>query len=333
MKVHEAAKALGVTPRTLRFYEEKGLIAPIKEIENGYRFYRQEDIETLRWIVSLRELGMSLTDIKEIVANIDNASTFIRKLDLARSALYAELSDTIAALRAFDETMDVWRRSGVPKLDQAEQSAKQLREQRELRTSWSDRWKYDEIALQYGENAPLVALSRFIEPKQYEQALIRTAEWIDPRSEEEGLELGAGSGNLSVMLDSPNVHLTLIEQSAEMLSILRERLPHADTRQGNLLALPLNGRVFHFIACSFALQHLDHNGQLLALAEMDRVLHTKGRIVITGFMCNKNSPDNEDQGITPSLLPELMKWLQLRHYSVITEQLNEEVFILFAEKL
>ncbi|GKU79494.1 MerR family transcriptional regulator [Paenibacillus sp. L3-i20] len=332
MQVHQAAKALGVTPRTLRFYEEKGLVAPGKEMENGYRYYRQEDIETLRWVVSLRELGMSLSQIKGIVANINNADIFIRKLDLARSELYAELSDTIDALGAFDATMDAWRRSGVPQLDQAELSAKRLRGQRVLRSSWSDRWKYDEIALQYGAKAPIIALSSFIEPELYEQALVRTSEWVDPLDGENGLEVGAGSGNLSVMLNLPGVQLTLVEQSAEMLSILRERLPLTDTRQGNLLALPLSGRTFNFIACSFALQHLEHEGQLLALAEMDRVLLANGRLVLTGFMNNKKSPDNVDKGMTPSLLPELIEWLKCHHYSVINEQLSHDVFILFAEK-
>lgn len=73
MKIKEAAKYLGMTPRNIRFYEEAGLITAGRE-ENGYREYNGQDLERLRQIKILRDLDVSLEQIrlyfrKEITLN------------------------------------------------------------------------------------------------------------------------------------------------------------------------------------------------------------------------------------------------------------------------
>jgi len=347
MMVHEAARIVGVTPRTLRFYEEKGLVAPRKIYENGYRSYSDEDITRLRWIISLRELGMSVAQIAETIPLIAEPDQLIRKVDQARARLHEELTAALDALRAFDETIAGWQREGAPVLEDAEQAAARIRHNRMLRTSWSDEWNYDLLARQYGYEAPIMALSGIMHPQQYERAIRRTLEWIDPAPHECGLETGAGSGNLTSLLCAAGAHMTIVEQSGEMISLLRGRLPHVDARQGNLLSLPLT-QTFEFVACSFALQHLVRSGQLLALGEMDRTLKPGGRMVITGlithdlqnaeacapppFLEQQNSEAIRLAGLMPSLLSALVHWLEQRSYSVVTEQLDEHISILYAAK-
>lgn len=335
MLVHEAAKALGITPRTLRFYEEKGLISPLKEDDNGYRNYSEEDLYRLRWIVSFRELRMTVAQISEVIPLLHQPHCFIRKVNESRAQLYKDLADAVEALRAFDETIASWQQEGLPQLTQAEQAAKRIKQNRCLRSAWSDEWNYDEMALQYGHKAPIVALYGIIEARQYENALRRTAEWVDPAPDEHGLELGSGNGNLTMLLCASGARMTVVEQSSEMLSLLRERLPYVDARQGNLLALPISEQNRDFIACSFALQHIARSGQLLALGEMDRTLKPKGKIVITGIMeeqrhTKRSSESNE--GLTPSLIPELLEWFHQKRYSVVTEKLADSLFILCAVK-
>lgn len=63
MKIKKAAELLGMTPRNIRFYEETGLIV-MGRSENGYRDYNEHDIERLRQIKVLRDLGISIEDIK-----------------------------------------------------------------------------------------------------------------------------------------------------------------------------------------------------------------------------------------------------------------------------
>ncbi len=60
-KIDDVAKATGLTKRTIRYYEEIGLIKPPARSEGGTRLYTAEDIERLKNIVAAREvLGFSL---------------------------------------------------------------------------------------------------------------------------------------------------------------------------------------------------------------------------------------------------------------------------------
>ncbi len=65
MKIKELEQASGLPRASIRFYEKEGLLAPARE-ENGYRDYSEEDLETLKKIVLLRALEVSLKDIQAL---------------------------------------------------------------------------------------------------------------------------------------------------------------------------------------------------------------------------------------------------------------------------
>lgn len=341
VKVFEAARLLDTTPRTLRFYEEKGLVTPAKARENGYRLYSEEDIERLRWIIALRELGMPLAAIGEVLQTARQPDDFLRLADRARALLYEEWVAAGQKLQALDDTIAKWRQQPQPELGAAEVAAEKMKHSRSQRSSWNDRWDYDRLALEHGEAAPMAVLAKVLTPTSYEQALMKTLEWIDPIAGEYGAELGAGTGNLSVKLAEAGVRLTAIEQSAQMLGILRRRLPHVDAKLGNLLTLPLPDRVCSFIACSFAMHHLNASQQLLALAEMDRILLPGGRIAITDISRNSEAADSSKfaaagqpiaAAIEPLRLHELQSWLQSRRYSIFVKRLESAAIMIFAVK-
>ena len=60
MHVSEIARAVGITPSAVRFYERKGILPRAPRQPNGYRDYTDDDICRLRIIVSLRRLGLDL---------------------------------------------------------------------------------------------------------------------------------------------------------------------------------------------------------------------------------------------------------------------------------
>lgn len=64
MTVGEVAKKMGVTVRTLQYYDNKGLLSPSAESEGGRRLYTDKDLVMLHQIISLKSLGFSLDDIK-----------------------------------------------------------------------------------------------------------------------------------------------------------------------------------------------------------------------------------------------------------------------------
>jgi DNA-binding transcriptional MerR regulator len=63
----DLARATGHTLRTIRHYETAGLLAPSEVSDGGHRRYTGEDLERLRLIIDLREVGLSLCEIKSIL--------------------------------------------------------------------------------------------------------------------------------------------------------------------------------------------------------------------------------------------------------------------------
>jgi DNA-binding transcriptional MerR regulator len=66
LTVRDAAERLGVTPRTLKYYEERGLVSPTRS-EGRYRLYDEEDLKRFGRILRLRSLGFSLHGITEML--------------------------------------------------------------------------------------------------------------------------------------------------------------------------------------------------------------------------------------------------------------------------
>src|SRR3954452_380174 len=68
LRIQEVAEDTGLTPRTIRYYEEVGLLAPAARSEGAYRLYDGEDLERLRFIRGLRDdAGFSLSGIRQLL--------------------------------------------------------------------------------------------------------------------------------------------------------------------------------------------------------------------------------------------------------------------------
>ena len=66
MKINEVEALVGISKKSIRFYEEEGLLTPKRNSENGYRNYCGEDVETLLKIKALRKLGLPLEEIRAL---------------------------------------------------------------------------------------------------------------------------------------------------------------------------------------------------------------------------------------------------------------------------
>ena len=68
LRIQEVAAALGLTTRTIRYYEELGLLEPAGRSGGAYRLYDADDIERLRFIKGLRDdAGFSLAEIGQLL--------------------------------------------------------------------------------------------------------------------------------------------------------------------------------------------------------------------------------------------------------------------------
>ncbi|WP_127530702.1 MerR family transcriptional regulator [Paenibacillus kobensis] len=353
MKVQEVARRLGVTPRAVRFYEEKGLVHPRKAAGNGYRLYTEDDVERLRWVVALRELGLPLASIADVLdarSQTAGQTSLLARLDVARAELYAQWRSATQALEAFDAAVTRLQH-GEEELQLLENAAVKLHDLRLLRESWQDRWQFDGLAAVHAEDAALIYWSQRLNRAEYNQALQRAVEWLDPSDGEQGLDLAAGTGNLTALLVNEGTAVTAVEQSANMLSVYRDRFSAADAKQGNLLALPLTEAVYSYAGCTFAFHYLEHAQQIAALEEIDRVLLSGGRYVMTGLAkehlaapqqqetsaMDRQQAQVEQRPNEPDQLFEidyaaLTAWLNKRGYHVILEQVSGVVTLLCAIK-
>ena len=81
--VQQVARAAGTTSRTLRHYDDIGLLPPARVGANGYRYYDDDDLVRLQRILLLRDLGLALTTIAEVLDGERDAVAALRThLDL-----------------------------------------------------------------------------------------------------------------------------------------------------------------------------------------------------------------------------------------------------------
>ncbi|SDM51446.1 DNA-binding transcriptional regulator, MerR family [Paenibacillus jilunlii] len=83
-KVGELARLTGLTIRTLRYYDQIDLFAPSGYSDSGHRLYTEADIVRLQQILSLKELGLSLEEIKTVLTGNDFSLPEIISLQIAR---------------------------------------------------------------------------------------------------------------------------------------------------------------------------------------------------------------------------------------------------------
>ncbi|MFL9962245.1 MerR family transcriptional regulator [Paraburkholderia sediminicola] len=142
LTVRDAAERLGVTPRTLKYYEERGLVSPTRS-EGRYRLYDEEDLKRFGRILRLRSLGFSLHGITEMLKRplepVDGGHRF-------STESLKQIRDAIAQqVEALDARIEAMRR--------------ELKEAQKLRAELSPDLDYLERRLA-GENADALLAQR-----------------------------------------------------------------------------------------------------------------------------------------------------------------------------
>lgn len=103
MTVGEVAKKMGVTARTLQYYDKEGLLSPSAESEGGRRLYTDKDLITLHQIISLKSLGFSLEDIKERLISLDTPVDVANVLAEQAEEVRQKIEQLSASLTAIEQ--------------------------------------------------------------------------------------------------------------------------------------------------------------------------------------------------------------------------------------
>ena len=103
MTVGEVAKKMGVTVRTLQYYDKEGLLSPSAESEGGRRLYTDKDLITLHQIISLKSLGFSLDDIKERLISLETPADVANALTEQADDIRQKIKQLQASLSAIEQ--------------------------------------------------------------------------------------------------------------------------------------------------------------------------------------------------------------------------------------
>lgn len=102
MTVGEAARRMGITVRTLQYYDKEGLLSPSAVSEGGRRLYTDKDILKLHQIISLKHLGFSLDDIKNRLIPLDTPEEVAQALARQAAALKEQIGSLSSTLRKLE---------------------------------------------------------------------------------------------------------------------------------------------------------------------------------------------------------------------------------------
>lgn len=103
MRIGDMAKSYGVTLRALRFYEDKGLLSPVRE--GSARLYTHRDRARLKLILLGRKVGFSLRDVKQMIDLYDPTGTNTRQMRVALEKGEKQLRRLQAQRAAVDDAI------------------------------------------------------------------------------------------------------------------------------------------------------------------------------------------------------------------------------------
>ncbi len=104
MIVGEAAKQSGLPPKTLRYYEEIGLVEPGR-LSNGYRDYDLDDLARLKFLSRARSLGFTIEDCRTLLSLGDDEHRSSRDVKIIAKAHLENIEHKISELQAMKKAL------------------------------------------------------------------------------------------------------------------------------------------------------------------------------------------------------------------------------------
>lgn len=116
LQIGEVAEQVGLSLRTVRYYEEVGLVSPSARSEGGFRLYSDEDVSKLALVKRMKPLGLTLEEMGELVRLIEDGSQ-------ADALAEADLRRVVEGLREYATRGDI----AIERFDRDLTQARQLR--------------------------------------------------------------------------------------------------------------------------------------------------------------------------------------------------------------
>ncbi len=266
----EFAKKAGVTIRTIRYYDSKGILKPSYTNNLGYRYYSDEDFIKLKKILALKYLGLSLDEIIS-TENCDyKKEDMMNSLKLQKSIIKNKMNNMKVVLNAIETAEFSMNENSNMKWEEAIDVIKSLESEKELLQRSRD-------ASNLNEGVKL--MDRFSTnrygwyPWVFDNMKIKKKDKV--------LEIGCGNGvlwakNMDNLHESIEVTLTEIYEDMinEAKSNLRDNSKRFNFIITDLTSLPFDDNSFDVVIANhilFFMKDID-----LALAEIKRVIKPNG---------------------------------------------------------
>ena len=121
-RIGELAAKIGLTERTIRYYEERGLLESVKRLDGGQRVYTDDDVRRLKFIQKLKVLGLTLAEMQELETlygrHRTNAKVLPRLVELLDAHLET-VGERLAELAALRDEIRSYRGHVMKRIEEA----------------------------------------------------------------------------------------------------------------------------------------------------------------------------------------------------------------------
>ncbi|GAA0766848.1 MerR family transcriptional regulator [Clostridium subterminale] len=266
----EFAKKAGVTIRTIRYYDSKGILKPSYTNDLGYRYYSDEDFIKLKKILALKYLGLSLDEIISTEKCDYKKEDIMNSLKLQKSIIKNKMNNMKVVLNAIETAEFSINENSNMKWEEAIDVIKSLESEKELLQRSRD-------ASNLNEGVKL--MDRFSTNRYGWYPWV--FDNIKIKNKDKVLEVGCGNGVLwTKNMDNlhKSIEVTLTEICEEMINEAKLNLGN-DSKRFNfiitdLTSLPFDDNSFDVVIANhilFFMKDID-----LALAEISRVVKPNG---------------------------------------------------------
>lgn len=291
--IGQIATELNTTTRTIRHYEKKGLITPHSLNEAGYRLYSSLESALLEHILVLRALGFKIQDIEHFIISLQDSTPCAKHMGVLIDQQLTAIEKELSRLKRVQHTLErikfTLKINPQNPLALVTEMGKTFTRNWDAAGNWKDLWNFDRWAKSYDtkveETTPPPNMGESHEGTQTynpHQSYTKVLDLVCALVPDHATvcDIGIGTGNLSLPLIRKGCHVIGVDQSRNMLIQAAQKLPQADLRQGNFLALPLSDHSVDAVVTTYAIHHLNEAEKELAIAEMVRVLRPGGVIAI-----------------------------------------------------
>lgn len=315
MNTKEICTQLSISPKMLRIYESQKLINAERG-ENNYRNYTTDDVLRIQIIVTLRNLGFSLNEIKTILNLKKNKNDVVSSFYIQLKAIEAKIDELNNVKRRLNDTINEILNvedKGI-EFSNALFSCEKNRGIKSIAEEMISLWNFDSMAENY--------VNRYLKEDMGYLNAIRTVKNMlkNLPLNKSFLDVGGGTCNLWCDLES-SYRLTVIDKSLQMILTAREKVPWAKYVLGDITLDDIEkfGK-FDIVVSTFTLHHITYENQRKVIENLIDLCDTEGRVLLVdrSFKNQEEQLKKEEQLIREGNF-ELLKIIRSEFYLIVDE--------------